>query len=62
MIFREALKAEAEKIAIAHNHPTGNMTPSKADIALTARLSEAGERLSVPLTATLSLEGCASEH
>ncbi|MGN0845723.1 MAG: JAB domain-containing protein [Kiritimatiellia bacterium] len=32
-IFREALKAEAKEIIVAHNHPSGNTTPSKADIA-----------------------------
>ncbi|MBR0459324.1 MAG: hypothetical protein IJJ26_08805, partial [Victivallales bacterium] len=31
-IFREALKASAEEIIVAHNHPSGNLTPSKADI------------------------------
>lgn len=48
-IFREALKAGAEEIIVAHNHPSGNLTPSKADIAATKRLREAGELLSVPL-------------
>ena len=48
-IFREALKAGAEEIIVAHNHPSGNLTPSKADIVATAKLREAGELLSVPL-------------
>ena len=48
-IFREALKAGAEEIIVAHNHPSGDLTPSKADIAATKRLREAGELLSVPL-------------
>ncbi len=48
-IFREALKAGAEEIVVAHNHPSGDLTPSKADIAATKRLREAGELLSVPL-------------
>lgn len=30
-IFREALKAGAEEIIVAHNHPSGDPTPSKAD-------------------------------
>ena len=34
-IFREALKAGAEEIIVAHNHPSGDLTPSKADIAAT---------------------------
>ena len=48
-VFREALKAGAEEIVVAHNHPSGDPTPSKADIAATKRLREAGELLSVPL-------------
>ena len=48
-IFREALKASAEEIIVAHNHPSGNLTPSKADITATKKLREAGELLSVPL-------------
>jgi len=30
-IFREALKAGAEEIIVAHNHTSGDPTPSKAD-------------------------------
>lgn len=48
-IFREALKAGAEEVVVAHNHPSGAPTPSKADIAATKRLREAGDLLSVPL-------------
>ena len=48
-IFREALKAGAEEIIVAHNHPSGDIAPSKADIAATKKLREAGELLSVPL-------------
>ena len=48
-IFREALKAGAEEIIVAHNHPSGDIAPSKADIAATKKLREAGVLLSVPL-------------
>ncbi len=46
-VFREALKAGAEEIIVAHNHPSGNLTPSKADIAATAELKDLAERLGV---------------
>lgn len=46
-IFREALKAGAEEIIVAHNHPSGDPTPSKADITVTAELKELAERLGV---------------
>ena len=48
-IFREALKAGAEEIIVAHNHPSGNLTPSKADIEMTAKLREAADFLGVPV-------------
>ena len=47
--FREALKAGAEEIVVAHNHPSGNLTPSKADLDATSKLRMAGDLLSVPL-------------
>ena len=46
-IFREALKTGAEEIIVAHNHPSGNLTPSKADIVATAELKDLAERLGV---------------
>ena len=48
-IFREAVKVGAEEIIVAHNHPSGDPTPSKADIAATAKLREAGDLLGVPI-------------
>ena len=48
-VFREALKAGAEEIVVAHNHPSGDLTPSKADLDATSKLRMAGDLLSVPL-------------
>ena len=48
-VFREALKAGAEEIIVAHNHPSGDPTPSRADITTTAKLREAGDLLGVPI-------------
>ena len=48
-VFREALKAGARSIVVAHNHPSGDLTPSMADIAMTAQLREAGNLLGVSL-------------
>ena len=47
MVLREALKAGAEEIIVAHNHPSGNMTPSKEDVHLTRELKIIAERLGV---------------
>ena len=39
-IFREALKVDAEEIIVAHNHPSGDPTPSQADYDATVRLND----------------------
>ena len=46
-VFREALKAGAEEIIVAHNHPSGDLTPSKADIAVTGELNDLARRLGI---------------
>ena len=56
-IFREVLQVGAEGIIVAHNHPSGDLTPSKADIVATAKLRKAGEILGVPLIDHLILDG-----
>ena len=44
-IFSEAYKANAKAIIVAHNHPSGDPMPSKADIALTDAIKDMCERL-----------------
>lgn len=46
-LFKRALLCNATSIMIAHNHPSGNTTPSQADIQLTNRLYECGELLGI---------------
>ena len=48
-IFREALKAGAEEIIVAHNHPSGDPTPSKADFDTTVRLNDGAELVGLEL-------------
>jgi DNA repair protein RadC len=48
-VFRAALLSNAARIIVAHNHPSGDPTPSPADRLLTARLVSAGEILGIPL-------------
>jgi DNA repair protein RadC len=48
-VFREALAQGCASLIICHNHPSGDPTPSKDDIALTARLVQVGELMGVPL-------------
>ncbi|WP_276366219.1 JAB domain-containing protein [Chryseolinea sp. H1M3-3] len=45
IIFATALKARASGIILAHNHPSGNLAPSQADIELTKKLVYAGNML-----------------
>ncbi len=49
LIFIAALKSNASYIVIAHNHPSGNLKPSKADEQLTLKIKEAGKFLDLPL-------------
>ena len=44
-IFAAAYKADAKAIIVAHNHPSGDLTPSKADRDFTDALREMCERL-----------------
>lgn len=46
-VFRAAISHTAHAMILAHNHPSGDPTPSKEDIALTARLMQAGELVGI---------------
>jgi DNA repair protein RadC len=48
-VFREPIRINSIAIIIVHNHPSGDPTPSAADIALTAELAKAGELLDIDL-------------
>ena len=48
-IFRAALKAGAEEIIVAHNHPSGDPTPSKADRETTAKLNDGAKLVGLEL-------------
>lgn len=42
VLFKLALEKNASYIILAHNHPSGNLTPSKEDIQLTNKIAKAG--------------------
>lgn len=48
-VFREAVRWGADSIVIAHNHPSGSLVPSREDISVTGRLSEAAAIVGVRL-------------
>ena len=49
VIFRIAIEHLATSVVVAHNHPTGNLTPSQPDISITRRIKEAGYLLDIKL-------------
>src|SRR5439155_19787513 len=48
-IFRPAMIASAYAVIVAHNHPSGDSSPSQTDHSLTRRLAEAAELLQIKL-------------
>lgn len=48
-IFRKAVQYETARIAIAHNHPSGDPEPSEADIYFTKRMIACGELMGIEL-------------
>lgn len=58
IIFRRALEnGPASAIILAHNHPSGNLKPSQADIAITKKLKLAGETLDINVLDHLIIAG-----
>lgn len=49
LIIKRALELLAVQIVLVHNHPSGNIQPSKQDIALTERVSEAAQLFDIRL-------------
>ncbi len=48
-VFKPAISASAAAMIIAHNHPSGDPTPSRADIELTTRLRAVGDLVSIQI-------------
>lgn len=49
IILKKCLLHNATKLILAHNHPSGNMTPSRADIDVTIALKEAAKLMDIAL-------------
>ena len=49
VVFQTALLGNASSIILAHNHPSGNMTPSEPDKRMTTRVFEIGKSLDMPI-------------
>ena len=48
-VFVEALRRNAVAVILLHNHPSGDPTPSKQDVLITRRVTEAGRLIGVEL-------------
>lgn len=48
-VFGPAVRRSAAAVIVAHNHPSGDPTPSSEDIAVTARLEEASKIIGIKL-------------
>ncbi|TBL69786.1 RadC family protein [Paenibacillus thalictri] len=52
-VFRAAIKRSSASILLAHNHPSGDPSPSQEDISLTKRLVEVGEVVGIEVLDSL---------
>ncbi len=61
-VFRAAIKDSASSIILSHNHPSGDPTPSREDIAVTKRLTEVGETIGIDVLdhIVMAKENCIS--
>ena len=57
IIFKLALQELASGIILAHNHPSGNLSASQADIDLTKKLKEGGKLLEIQVLDHIILAG-----
>ena len=49
IIFKRAIELLASGIILSHNHPSGNLKPSDADLKLTKKMGEVGKMLDIPV-------------
>ena len=56
-VFKFAILANATAVILAHNHPSGEVSPSKDDIELTQRLVQAGQIMGIDVLDHLVIGG-----
>jgi DNA repair protein RadC len=49
-VFKAAILDSASSVIVAHNHPSGDPTPSREDLAITTKLVETGNIIGITLT------------
>jgi DNA repair protein RadC len=54
--------SNAAAIILAHNHPSGDLTPSSEDINITKRLKEAGDLLGIKVIDHIIIDTVSGNH
>ena len=49
IVFKKALEQTASAVVLCHNHPSGNLKPSRADMELTKNLKRFGAMIDLPI-------------
>lgn len=49
VVFKHAIENLASSVILVHNHPSGNLKASEADLVITRKIAEAGKMLSIPV-------------
>ena len=57
-VFVQALKHEAVNLVLIHNHPSGDPSPSKADLLITDKILEVSEFIGIPLVDHIIIGDC----
>lgn len=57
-VLVQAIKYEAVNLVLMHNHPSGDPTPSNADIAVTKKIIEATKIIGIPLVDHVIIGDC----
>ena len=60
-IFKSAILSNAHSIMMFHNHPDGNLNPSRADLITTSKLIEAGNLMNIPVKDHIIIGGGTGE-
>ncbi|MBR4343358.1 MAG: JAB domain-containing protein [Lachnospiraceae bacterium] len=61
-LFKSAILQNAGSLIALHNHPSGSLTPSQADLSVTKRMVEAGRLIGIPVTDHIIVAGGTGLH
>lgn len=61
-VYSWAVRERSASIIVAHNHPSGDPTPSEEDLAITRRLVEAGKLLGIELLDHVIIGSASAKH